>query len=155
MTSEPLFPDLALPIEDRIRRIDDEILSLLSGQSGGPLGLTLSDDEKRVLSAIRYRRGSSHAVLIREVQELLSGGRLTDRQIKKAVRTLRVQFRLPIGSSKQGSEGGYFIMLTDADHAILRNQVLDQVRAELEVLRSVDGPQAALELLGQLQLEVR
>ena len=46
-------------------------------------------------------------------------------------------------------------MLTDEDHSILRNQVLDQVRAELEVLKSVDGPRAALELLGQLQLEAQ
>jgi hypothetical protein len=45
-------------------------------------------------------------------------------------------------------------MLSDEDHTILRGQILDQVRAELEVLKAVDGPRAALELLGQLQLEV-
>jgi hypothetical protein len=71
------------------------------------------------------------------------------------VRGLRLQFHLPIGSSKRGSAGGYFIMLTGEDHAILRAQVIDQVRAELEVLKAIDGPHAALELLGQLQLEVR
>lgn len=154
MTPQSLFPDFAPSIEDRIQHIDGEILELLCGKPGGPLGLTLSDDEKRVLTAIRYRRGSHRAITIREMLEQMHGVRLSDRQVKKSVRTLRVQFHLPIGSSKQGSEGGYFIMLTEEDHAILRNQVLDQVRAELEVLRSVDGPQAALELLGQLQLEV-
>jgi hypothetical protein len=46
-------------------------------------------------------------------------------------------------------------MVSDEDHGILRGQILDQVRAELAVLRAVDGPQATLELLGQLQLEAQ
>jgi hypothetical protein len=154
MTEQSLFPDMDVSIEQRVQNIDAEILWLLCGKPGGPLNLTLSDDEKAVLAAIRYSRGAANAYPIREMQRRPGCERLTDREIKKAVRTLRINFRLPIGSSKQGSSGGYFIMLTDEDHSILRNQVLDQVRAELEVLKSVDGPRAALELLGQLQLEV-
>jgi len=154
MTEQSLFPDLAVSIEQRRQTIDAEILWLLFGRPGGPLKLTLADDEKAVLAAIRYSRGAANACSIREIQRRPGCERLTDREIKKAVRTLRINFRIPIGSSKQGSGGGYFIMLTDEDHSILRNQVLDQVRAELEVLKSLDGPRAALELLGQLQLEV-
>jgi hypothetical protein len=154
MTEQSLFPDLAVSVEQRKRTIDSEILMLLMGKPGGPLNLTLSDDEKAVLTAIRYSRGAANAYPIREMQRRPGCEHLTDREIKKAVRTLRINFHLPIGSSKQGSAGGYFIMLTDEDHSVLRNQVLDQVRAELEVLKSVDGPRAALELLGQLQLEV-
>ncbi len=154
MTEQTLFPDPAPSTEESARILDLEIELLLFGKPGGPLLLTLSDDEKWVLAAVRYHRGAARAITIREMQARTSCDRLTDRQIKKAVRTLRINFHLPIGSSKQGNEGGYFIMLTEEDHAILRHQVLDQVRAELEVLKSVDGPKAALELLGQLQLEV-
>ena len=154
MTPQSLFPDLRETIEERARAIDAEILLLLTGKAGGPLGLELSADERRVLSAVRCRRGSRNALPIREIQRSMGDGALTDRAIKKTVRTLRVNFHLPIGSSKLAGEAGYFIMLTDEDHAILRGQVLDQVRAELEVLKAVDGPRAALELLGQLQLEV-
>jgi hypothetical protein len=154
VTEQTLFPDLAPSVEERARILDLEIELLLYGKPGGPLLLTLSNEEKGVLTAIRYHRGAAHAVTIREMQKRVSCNWLSDRLIKKSVRTLRINFHLPIGSSKQGNEGGYFIMLTEEDHAILRHQVLDQVRAELEVLKSVDGPKAALELLGQLQLEV-
>jgi hypothetical protein len=154
MTEQSLFPE---SIEERRQTIDAQIEWLLFGKPGGPLGLTLSNDEKRVLTAIRYRRGAVNAISIADMREAMgrtAAGALTDREVKKIVRSLRVQFHLPIGSSKFGSNGGYFVMLTDKDHAILHSQVLDQVRAELEVLKAVDGPRAALELLGQLQLEV-
>jgi hypothetical protein len=110
-----------------------------------------------VLTAIRFRRGAHRAITLCEMQqqmEITKDGKLSDRLIKKTVRSLRLHFHLPIGSSKQGAEGGYYIILTDEDRSVFRNSVLDQIRAELEVLKSVDGPQAALELLGQLQLEV-
>jgi hypothetical protein len=156
MTEQTLFPDLKLDAEDRIRQIDLEIELLLFDKSRGPLGLHLSDDERQVLSAIRYHRGADRAITIREMQEGWTElVRLSDRQVKNAVRSLRIEFRLPIGSSKKGSDGGYFIMISPEDHAILHNQVLDQVRAELAVLRAIDGHRAALELLGQLQLEVQ
>jgi hypothetical protein len=155
MTQQSLFPE---SIEARRQKIDGQIEWLLFGNPGGPLKLRLGADEKRVLAQIRYRRGAVNAITIAEMREALgrtSAGALTDREIKNIVRGLRLQFHLPIGSSKRGSAGGYFIMLTGEDHAILRAQVIDQVRAELEVLKAIDGPHAALELLGQLQLEVR
>jgi hypothetical protein len=155
MEQTSLFPE---SIEARRQRIDAEIEWLLFGNAGGPLNLRLSANERRVLSKIRYRRGAVNAISIAEIRtELgqLSADALTDREIKNIVRTLRLQFHLPIGSSKHGSAGGYFVMLTADDHAILRAQVIDQVRAELAVLKAVDGPHAALELFRQLQLEAK
>jgi len=151
MTEQSLFPE---PLDERIRSIDAEILALLMGKPGGPQNFTLSLNEKQVLAAIRFCRGAANRVTIKNMQNFKGCEELDAREIKQAVRTLRINFRLPIGSSKQGSGGGYFIMLSAEDHNILRGQILDQVRAELEVLKSVDGPRAALELLGQLQLEV-
>jgi hypothetical protein len=159
MTPQSLFPDLEPTIESRTQRIDADILSLLCGKSGGPLGLHLGDEEKRVLSVVRFRRGSANAITIKEIQARMrdgsAGEALSDRQIKQCVRTLRIEFHLPIGSSKRGSEGGYFVMVTKEDHAILHNQVMDQVRAELAILNAIDGREATLELLGQLSMEVR
>ena len=153
MTNQSLFPDPAPSIEQHIQQLDAAILWLLTGHTGGPLNLALTDEEKVVLAAIRYARGAANAFPIRDIRKRESCAHLSERAIKKAVRTLRMQFRLPIGSSKQ-ADGGYFIVITDADRQIYRSQVLDQVRAELEVLKAVDGPKAALELLGQLSLEV-
>ncbi len=149
-TAQPnLFPESTAEIA---ARIDSEILALLLGTSGGPLGLTLEEREKAVLRAIRYMRGQANTITIAEISKLT---KLNAREIKLAVRTLRINFHLPIGSSKNGAEGGYFLMLTEADRAVWAKDVLDQVRAELAVLRAGAGQQATLELLGQLHMEVR
>jgi hypothetical protein len=146
-TQLSLLPETS---EEKSARLDAAILHLLMGYVGGPLGLTLEDDEKQVLRTIRFMRGLSNAMNIREIQQRTG---LDVRQIKKAVRTLRINFRLPIGSSKSGTGGGYYLILTDADSAAWAKDVLDQVRAELAVLHAVAGYHAGLELLGQLHLE--
>jgi len=149
ITQPMLFPESP---EAQIARLDSEILNLLLGHSGGPLGLPMADDEKKVLRTIRYARGLANAITIAEIREK------TDydvRVVKKCVRALRMNYRLPIGSSKHGTDGGYFLMITGEDRAIWVKDVLDQVRAELAVLHAAAGQQATLELLGQLQIEVR
>jgi hypothetical protein len=153
MTEQSLFPEPEPTIQERAQTIDAEILALLIGKPGGPQNLTLSKDEKLVLSAIRFCRGASRGVTIKQMQNFKGCKELDAREIKHAVRVLRINFHLPIGSNKGGA-GGYFIMLTSEDHSILRRQILDQTRAEFEVLKAVDGSHAVLELLGQLQLEV-
>lgn len=142
-----LFP----PSEtDRVLRIDQAIASLLAGTHGGPLGLCLAPEEKSVLGMLRFRRGVANALGIRDIAERL---KLTDRQVKSIVRTLRVHFGLPIGSSKNGVTGGYFLIITPDDLAVAVKGPLDQIRAEAEVLRAIAGGRAAAELLGQLTLE--
>ena len=147
-TSQPsLFPESQ---EAAIARLDSEIRDLLFGHSGGPLGLKLDQGEIAVLRAIRQSRGLANAVNLREIQRL-SG--LDVRSIKGIVRVLRMNFRLPIGSCKHATDGGYYLMITDADRAAWAKDVLDQVRAELGVLRAAAGHRAGLELLGQLHME--
>jgi len=148
MTGEPLlFPE---PQEAYIARIDGEILRLLCGQEGPLPGVTLDQQEKDVLQLVRFRRGLGSAVPIREIQQKTA---LSPRTIKDVVRTLRLNFRLPIGSSKRG-DGGYYIMVTREDVSAWSATVLDQVRAEVAVLRAAAGPDATNELIGQLSLEV-
>lgn len=136
--------------EALIHEIDAEIARLLFG-GNGPLGFAPTADEKAVLGMIRYRRGWQNAVKVREVQERT---KLDVRSIKEAVRTLRLSFHLPIGSSKHAANGGYYVMITAEDRAIWRRDVIDQARAQFEVLRAADGHQATLEALGQLRAEL-
>lgn len=150
MSTQPsLFPESP---EAAIQRLDSILLNLLLGHPGGTIGLSLEEDERDVLRAIRYMRGRANAITIGEIQAIT---KLSPRLIKKAVRTLRMEYQLPIGSSKHGTEGGYFLMITEADRLVWVKDVLDQVQAELAVLRAAAGQQATLELLGQLHLEVR
>lgn len=149
MTQDSLFPEPTILVT---ARIDNEIALLLLGHPGGTLNVPLEHNEREVLRLLRYRRGIANAMPIRELQEKTGMG---PREIKQAVRTLRLSFRLPIGSSKNAAGGGYYVMLTPEDRAAWRKNVTDQIRAEVEVLRAADGDHAALEVLGQLALEVR
>jgi hypothetical protein len=81
MTELSLFPDDS--IEARRQTIDADILWLLTGHPGGPQNLTLSLDEKQVLTAIRYCRGAANAVTIRDLQEFKGCETLDAREIKK------------------------------------------------------------------------
>lgn len=150
MTDQPmLFPESP---EAAIMRLDQAMLRLLMGYAGGPLGLTLDGNEKDVLRCIRFQRGIANTINIGDIQ---ARTKLSAREIKKAVRSLRLNYHLPIGSSKRGNDGGYYLMVSQDDQKAWVKDVLDQVRAELAVLRAAAGPQATLELLGQLELEVK
>lgn len=148
MTQASLFPE---SVELRVSRLDGNIVHLLCGRSGGPLNIALEDTEKHVLDCLRFRRGIKNAMSIREIQERT---RLEPRTIKQAVRTLRLNFHLPIASWKHAERGGYFLIVDEEDRAAWVKDVLDQVRAELLVLRAAAGAQAGLELLGQLRMEI-
>ncbi len=144
-----LFPESQAEF---VERLDSQILALLMGHPGGPLALSLDEGEKAVLRAIRYHRGLDAAINIREIQQQ---SKLDVRSIKGIIRTLRISFRLPIGSSKHGTEGGYYLILTEADRAAWVKEVFDQVRAEVAVVRAAAGHQAGLELLGQLHMQMQ
>ncbi len=153
MTSEPeIQQSLFLePQELLVARCDAEICALLLGYAGGPRGLTLDDQEKAVLRRLRYRRGVINAINIRDLEQATGIG---PRSLKEIVRNLRMNFRVPIGSSKNAAKGGYFIIVSNDDRAIWINDVLSQIRAEVAVLRAAAGHQAGLELLGQLMIEL-
>jgi hypothetical protein len=143
-----LFPETP---EERAARVDAEILALLLGKPGGKYGETLGDDERAVLQAIRFHRGRDKAITIREIEQLAS---LSDRQIKKAVRNLRMNFRVPIAASKNGLSGGYYLWMTADDLAGWKAVMLDQLRAEIALFRAVTSEEAALEIVTALRAEV-
>lgn len=143
-----LFPETP---EQRAERIDAEILALLLGKPGGAFKETLSDDERAVLQAIRFHRGRDKAITIREIQLATA---LNERQIKKAVRNLRMNFRVPIAASKHGLCGGYYLWMTAEDLAGWKAVMLDQLRAEIALFRAVTSEEAALEIVTALRVEV-
>lgn len=149
MTTETLlFPEFEQSITERI---DSTILMLLTGNAGGPLGMTLNDDEKTILRMLRYMRGLRNTLSIREIQQKT---KFSPRSIKDIVRCLRLNFALPIGSSKSSLGGGYYIMITREDVSAWGKDLFGQVRAEVAAFHGAAGPRATAELLGQLGLEL-
>jgi hypothetical protein len=149
LSTPSLFPPTT---EEIIERLDRQILALLMGGTGGPLNYTLSAGERKILEAIRYHRGRNRAVSLEDIQSRTG---INGRNVKHFVRCLRMNFQLPIGSSKHAKGGGYFLMVEDADVAVWRTSVLDQVRAEIAVLRAAAGAHVVQELLGQLSIEIK
>lgn len=144
----PLFqPEAAAASE-----MDQRIAELLHGMPGGPSQLYLDSAECAVLRALRFHRGAANAISIRELTSRL---KIAEREIKQIVRTLRVSFRLPIGSSKSATAGGYFVIVSIEDQEIAAQGPLAQIRAEAEVLRVITSPERTRELLGQIQLEAQ
>jgi len=127
-----LFPPTP---EELAAKIDKQILDLILGYSGGLYGLALGTVEKSVLRMLRNHNGYESAVSIADLQKSLA---LDARTIKQAIRTLRLNYHLPI---------------TRRDVEIWAKDVLDQVRAEVAVLRAAAGNQIGLEILGQLRNE--
>jgi len=149
LTQDSLFPE---PQEVLIARRDSEILNLLLGHPGGRLHLSLGHPEKEVLRHLRFVRGVANATPIRALEQKTN---LKPRQIKQIVRTLRLDYGLPIGSSKNSTGGGYYLIVTREDQQAWVKTFLDQIRAEAEVLRAAAPYQDSLELIGQLALEVK
>jgi hypothetical protein len=150
MSTPSLFANLP---EERAAALDQRIGELLYSQGRNKFGDTLSPEERGVLRCIRFHRDSSRPITIREIAALTH---LSERRIKAAVRALRLSFSVPIGAAKSGPEGGgYFLMLNPRDLAIFLASQTQQVIAEVALLKEFGGSQAALELLGQLQLEMK
>lgn len=149
MSAQPsLFPETA---EERIQRIDGEILALLMGKPGGQFGAVLGEAERAVLPHIRYHRGAKNAITIREIKECTG---LNERVIKDAVRKLRLDFRMPIGANR-GDGGGYYLVVTREDLELFKTQYLGQIRQEFDVYRAIIGEQADMELIQALKAEAK
>lgn len=144
MIQTGLFPET---VDEREKRIDAEILALLTGKPGGAFNETLKDDERAVLQAVRFHRGIARTITIREIQRTTD---LSDRQIKKAVRALRLNFRVPIAASKNGNAGGYYLWMTREDLEAWKSVQLDQMRGEIALFRAVTSEEAALDIAREL-----
>lgn len=139
-------------IQMRREALDLRITQLLYGAGEGQFGLSLNSMERTVLKVLRYHTSVANAITIAQLSEKT---KLNAREVKEIVRRLRLGFGLPIGASRSGSSGGYYFILTDEDRRLFKTQFMQQIKAELEVMRVVCTAEETRELLGQLTLEVQ
>lgn len=134
---------------ERAQALDQKIVDLLYGKGTSIFGDPLSFGQRGVLKALRYHTSSDNTITIRELRAKAGGN---ERDVKDSIRALRLNFGLPIGANRSGENGGYYFILSQKDMQIFLSQYLQQIRAELEVVRAVGGESATRELLGQLAL---
>lgn len=109
-----------------------------------------TDAETRV--RIWLKPGAANAIRISELRRLTS---ISPREIKEAVRGLRIRHRVPVGSSRGGHfPPGYYLIETAEEiersfRTLLRNGI-ESIRAAHAVRKSARIEAA----LGQLDLEI-
>ena len=111
-----------------------------------------TDVQRALLYKLEYHIGREKAVSVGELAERL---KQTPRSVKEIVRELRMQpFRVPIGSSRDQKEGGYFLCATVEERLETAEQYSRQAFSELKVWRDLLEPHELAERLGQLQLQL-
>ena len=109
-----------------------------------------SDVQRALLYKLEYHVGRDKAVSVGELAERL---KLTPRAVKDAVRELRMRpFQVPIGSSRDQKDGGYFLCATVEERLETARQYSRQALSELMVWRDMLEPHELAEEMGQMQL---
>jgi hypothetical protein len=136
------------PNEDHAAEVDALVEATLAGTRGP--GWPLAIEAEKLLRALRSAHGARLARPIRELAPLLN---LTEREVKQAVRTLVVEFRLPIVGSRVEPHG-YYLAVTTAERMQAARTLKHEVRALCLRIRALESQQEMLEYLGQLRAEL-
>src|SRR5665213_3480890 len=97
--SYPTIPSYAIPV---LRRLDEVL-------AGTDIPWPLKPAERAMLTVLRPHIGIRDAISLRQLCELLA---TNEREVKKIVATLRANFRVLIGASRDGEAGGYYMIST-------------------------------------------
>lgn len=112
-----------------------------------------SDLQRALLRVLQMHVGRDRAVSVGELAEQLKS---TPREVKGLVRDLRMRpFRVPIGSSRSQSDGGYFLCATAEERVQTARQYSQQALSELKVRRDLLEPHELAEEMGQIQLQLQ
>jgi hypothetical protein len=127
-----------------LRRVDQ----VLAGQD---CPWALPDGERALLLVLQPHVGKHDPVTLPALKELLQ---TSERHVKAMVSTLRKDFRIQIGASREGGRGGYYLISNAAEAHESTQYLVSQATAMFRVVRVMRGRQATAELLGQIGLEL-
>lgn len=137
------FPQLADFESESLRQIND----LLYGKAA-PFPLT--QDQRRLLIALRFRCGKERAVQLAELCELV---KLDQRKVKDLMRSLVVDFKVRIGASRT-QPYGYYLITTAEEAKEAAHVYWSEVRELIKRARVLEDRHFVLERLGQLRTEI-
>ena len=137
-------PSLFEPVAWRSRSRVHEVLM------GEHCRWSISERQRALLNVLYGRCGRENAIPIADLSTRL---KMQPREIKEAVRELRLNFSVPIGSARTG-EGGYYLITSIEELMDTVRPYVGQAYSELAVARALAGDLAVNEMLGQMQLAV-
>ncbi len=122
-----------------------------AGEGVAQLLDNLSPIARRVRAIILTHRGEASPVTVAEISAALG---IDDRSVKQAVADLTTLGKMLIGSSRDSTRPGYFLISSDDELNRQRTHCLHHVQAWLARLKVYDpNGAAARELYGQLRAE--
>ncbi len=142
-----LFASFDTP-EDRELLIDRQIMDVLTGR----YTYAPSENQRALLHLLRMRRGLSRAISIGEIGERL---KLSPRTVKEEIADLTIRFRLPIGSSRDSSQPGYYLAITKSERLASATPHINQALKHLARANVLLDQHEMAELMGQLNLTER
>jgi hypothetical protein len=131
--------------EERRGCLDEQVANLLLGKT--PFCIT--EHQRRLLHILAKRYGRDRAISIGELKQRLE---ISERAIKDMVRSLVTDFFLPVGASRNGSDGGYYLVMTAEEARSTAQPYIDEALKLLKRASVLVGHRAILELRGQLAI---
>ncbi len=135
------IPSYALPV---LRRLDEVL-------AGVDIPWQLKPAERALLIVLRPHIGIRDAIGLRQLCELLA---TNERDVKKMVASLRANFRVLIGASRDGEAGGYYMISSAKEARDSARSFVAQAFTMLKTARIILGRHATAELLGQLRIKL-
>lgn len=132
---------------ERAHRIDVQILDTLCGKCAYPI----SERQRSLLHLLRSRRGLDSAISIGEIGERL---KINPRTVKEEISDLTIRFRIPIGSSRDAVNSGYYLAITRQECVDSATPHIRQALVHLQRARVLLDEKDLLELVGQLNLHM-
>lgn len=128
------------------------VRDVILGRSG-PWPVT--ELQRQVLHILLFHQGAQHSVILRDLMVKL--GRVckpapTERDIKNAVRSLVVDFRIRIGASR-GKPFGYFLVTTAQEARDAAHPYIEEIRQLARRVRVLVDPHDLGDLSGQMWIQ--
>jgi hypothetical protein len=109
--------------------------------------------QRRLLQGLREHQGKARIVPLANIAEALS---MKPRSVKDLVQDLRVSFGVQIGASRDGEDGGYYLVATEAESDESTQQMWLQAISMLRTVATMRrGRQSIAEMTAQLALELK
>ena len=140
--AESLFDTFA----DKVLRRVDEVIA------GSNVPWPCTAQERRFLELLRPHQGKGRVVSLGLFAERLQ---TTPRMVKEYVQSLRVEFGVQVGASREGESGGYYLCSTYEESVESTEQMFRQAVSMLKVVNQMRGGRQGIEqLLTQLRLDL-
>ena len=137
-------PSQTMIAEQALRRVDDVL-------AGRDCAWPIAVGECKLLIVLKPHVGKAQALPLSELALRLE---TNPRSIKLWVNSLRVNFGVQIGASRDADAGGYYIISSAAEALESTQYLVNQATSMWRVVRVLRGRHATAEIYGQVRIEL-